>query len=72
MGFNSSRRLGLLILFHRLFRCSMECVYLWEVRCCVLGGVSGGLWRAHDLRRVASGEGSKVGVCCGVGMVMCV
>ena len=33
----SSGRLGLLILFHLLLRCSIECVYLRRARCCVLG-----------------------------------
>jgi hypothetical protein len=72
MGCRGSRRMGLLILFHLLFRCSMECVYLWELRCCEVGCVSGKDWRAHDSRRVAIGEGSRVGVCCGVGPMMCV
>ena len=35
----SSGRLGLLILFHLLLRCSIECVYLRRARCCVLGCV---------------------------------
>ena len=29
--------LGLLILFHLLLRCSIECVYLRRARCCMLG-----------------------------------
>jgi hypothetical protein len=72
MGLSSSRSFGLLILFHLLVRCSIECVCLREVRCCVLEGVSGGRWRAHGMRRVAIGEGLKVGVCCGLGLMMCV
>jgi hypothetical protein len=59
-GMGSSRRVGLLILFHRLLRCSIECVYLGRERCCVLGCLRAVEYPELMVWVVLRGKGAKV------------